>query len=177
MRVIRSVSATELPSDSIAKPYADQGRYVDCFSVTVDAKLSFNRYLVGFYTSRVFKLERLVLKYVVSKPSTDQQALELASGQRDTFAAWSQEARSDRQIIMCDYQQLTRSWLMLEPDGESTTLYFGTIIVPKGRAETRGDQMGLIFKLTLWGHLLYSCILLRSAVSNLRRLMRQSAGG
>lgn len=169
MHLVTKVAADLLPEDAISRVYSDQGRYVDCFSVTVTADISFARFLEAFYTSRIFKLERFILACLVRKPSTDQQARQLAVGDISQFAAWTEEARTENQIIMCDYQQLTRSWLMTRRDEESTTLYFGTIIVPTARAETQGKQMGPLFSITLWAHLLYSKVLLRSAVAKLSR--------
>jgi hypothetical protein len=69
------------------------------------------QYVSAFYTTFVFKLERLILKWTVSKPSTDAQVKRLADGSIDSFAAWMVEARSQNQLLMCDYQRLTRSWL------------------------------------------------------------------
>jgi hypothetical protein len=142
---------------------------VDCFAVDVPGSVGFSQYLEAFYTSRTFKLERLILGLLFRKPSTDQQASQLAMGQISQFSAWTQEARAENQIIMCDWQQITRSCLMTVDNGDTTTLYFGTIIVPKRRAEGRGEKMAPLFKLTLGAHLLYSRILLRSAVARLAR--------
>lgn len=165
----QKVAAADLPAESIAADYVEQGRYVDCFAVSMTDRIEFPQYLEAFYTSKVFKLERLILAAFVRRPSTDQQACQLAAGELQQFAAWSQEARTENQIIMCDYQQLTRSWLMAKSEAGITTLFFGTIIVPKGKAAAEGKQMGLLFRVTLWAHLLYSKILLRSAIANLRR--------
>jgi len=52
---------------------------------------------MAFYTTLVFKLERLILKLAVSRPSTDAQAKQLAAGSIDEFSAWHVEARSENQ--------------------------------------------------------------------------------
>ncbi|MDO8372388.1 MAG: hypothetical protein Q7T39_10710, partial [Polaromonas sp.] len=120
--------------------------------------------------------ERLLLAWLVSKPSTDAQASQLASGTLDSFAAWSVEERCEDQLLMCDFQGRTRSWLMVVPaEGESaasTRLYFGSAVVPARapRAGARTPGLGLTFRLLLGFHKLYSRALLFSAKS---RLMRQ----
>ena len=91
--------------------------------------MSHSRFVEAFYTSRVFKLERLILKWLVDKPSTDAEAKELAAGVRDRFAAWTVKIATD-QLLMCDYMSATRSWLMVAPcerEGlPATRLHFGS---------------------------------------------------
>jgi hypothetical protein len=66
----------------------------------------------AFYTTPVFKLERTILKWLVTKPSSDAQA-----------------------VLLCDFKKRTRSWLMIKHEegknGIQTRLYFGSAVVPK----------------------------------------------
>ena len=48
-------------------------------------------------------------RWAISRPSPDTQARDLAIGERDAFAAWSVEDRSENQLLMCDFYGCTRS--------------------------------------------------------------------
>ena len=95
-----------------------------------------------------------------------------AQGEINTFAAWSVEDRVPDQVLLCDYQGRTRSWLMIaaSEDNESpcTRLFFGSAIVPVRSAADRG-KLGIVFKLLLGFHKLYSRLLLRAARLRLSR--------
>jgi hypothetical protein len=128
------------------------------------------QYVSAFYTTFVFKLERLILKWTVSKPSTDAQVKRLADGSIDSFAAWTVEARSQNQLLMCDYQRLTRSWLMTVPLETGTRLYFGSAVVPRLNPRTGKYRLGFFVRALLGFHKLYSVTLLYAAKSRLGRL-------
>lgn len=171
-----SIHPCELPNGALLSKYQNGGAYADCYVTETEQHVSQAEYVNAFYTTPLFKLERLLLAWLVSKPSTDAQASQLASGTLDSFAAWSVEERCEDQLLMCDFQGRTRSWLMVVPaEGESaasTRLYFGSAVVP-ARAPRAGAQtpgLGLTFRLLLGFHKLYSRALLCSAKS---RLMRQ----
>jgi len=151
----------ELPADALLQRYRVQGAYTDCFAVDVPGQVAHAAFVEAFYTSSVFKLERLLLALLVSRPSNDAEARELAGGSREKFAAWSVEARAPGQLLMCDFAGSTRSWLMAGAAGHGTRLYFGSAVV-------RSSQGG-VFRTLLGFHKLYSRILLRAAVSRLRR--------
>ena len=110
---------------------------------------------------------------IVSMPSTDDQARQLAAGTIDRFAAWHVEARRDDQLLMCDFQRRTRSWFRVEPmaraDGPYTRLYFGSGVVPVIDKSDGTSSLGPVFHALLGFHKLYSKILLRSAATRLRR--------
>ncbi|WP_426338986.1 hypothetical protein ACN9MZ_21775 [Pseudoduganella sp. S-14] len=152
----------DLPVDALLQRYREQGAYTDCFAIEVPGRVAHAAYVEAFYTTAVFKLERLLLALLVARPSRDAEARELASGQRQQFAAWSVEGRAPGQLLMCDYAGSTRSWLMAVPAGQGTRLYFGSAVV-------RSRQGGL-FRALLGFHKLYSRILLRAAASRLRRV-------
>lgn len=160
----------DLPDDALLRRYREQGDYTDCFAVDVPAQVAHDAYVEAFYTTAVFKLERLLLALLVSRPSRDAEARELARGQREHFSAWSVEARAPGQLLMCDYAGSTRSWLMAVPApvpaqspaaGAATRLYFGSAVV-------RARQGGA-FRALLGFHKLYSRILLRAAAARVLR--------
>lgn len=128
------VSPGQPPPGALIERYRDLGDYVDCFVATLPGHVSHARYVEAFYTSPLFRLERWFLTLVLWKPSTDRQAAELARGDRDAFAAWTVEARAVDQTLVCDYLNVTRSWLQSVQTGEgeiaATTLYFGTVVSP-----------------------------------------------
>src|SRR3569833_1313471 len=127
-----SVRACSLPEAALLSKYMQAGAYTDCLTTEIAKPVSHAAYVEAFYTSRVFKLERFLLTWLVSKPSTDAQARDLASGASDTFAAWRVEERTANQLLVCDFLGYTRSWLMIGPPGDEgvTRLYFGTAVVP-----------------------------------------------
>lgn len=171
-----SIHPCELPPGALLSKYQDGGAYADCYTTAIARHVTEAEYVQAFYTTPLFKLERLLLAWLVSKPSTDGQAGQLACGTLDSFAAWSVEERREDQLLMCDFNSRTRSWLMVAPlEGESfegTRLYFGSAVVP-ARAAKAGAQtpgMGWTFRLLLGFHKLYSRALLAAVKS---RLMRQ----
>ena len=102
-----------LPERSLLSPYQAKGDYTDCFTIDAVGEISRSRFVLAFYTSGLFKVERFILTWFVATPSTDEQAAQLADGQSDRFAAWTVESREQDQIVLCDYQGRTRSWLMV----------------------------------------------------------------
>lgn len=126
-------------------------------------------YIEAFYTTAVFKVERQILAWAVSRPSTDPQARELAAGTRDAFAAWTVEGRSADQLLLCDFQRRTRSWLMSVPTDGGTRLYFGSAVVPVAGRRGGPARMGFVFAALLGFHKVYSRVLLRAAIARLAR--------
>jgi len=151
----------DLPQDALLQRYREQGAYTDCFAIDVPRHVAHAAFVEAFYTTSVFKLERWLLALFVSRPSRDVEARELASGQRQQFAAWSVEGRASGQLLMCDYAGSTRSWLMALPAGQGTRLYFGSAVVR--------SRQGAVFRTLLGFHQLYSRILLRAAASRVLR--------
>jgi hypothetical protein len=158
-----SIDAVALPADAILGRYDGTGQtYTDCYSTELERRVSLARYIEAFYTSQIFTFERFILSTMLARPSTDSQARELATGERDTFAAWHVEERDLQQILLSDFRGRTRSWLMVEPlpEGTSTRLYFGSAVVfPR---EESGRTMGRsrAFKMLVIFHQVYSRILL-----------------
>ena len=167
------IQACALPEHALLIKYARGGAYADCYSVEIARSVSHAEYVEAFYTGTLFRLERLLLTWLVSRPSTDAQARELALGRASTFAAWRVEARSTDQLLMCDLSGRTRSWLMVSPvaagGSASTRLYFGSAVVPAADKRSGQARLGFAFKALLGFHKLYSRALLSAARSRLAR--------
>lgn len=169
-----------LPERALLNRYCERahpeatGTYTDCYSVTVDRPVALPEFVFAFYTTLVFKLERVILKYLVSRPSTDSQASRLAHGSIDAFAAWNVEDRTDDQLLMCDLNARTRSWFMVAPaaagDSPATRLLFGSAVVPVRSRETGEQSLGRGYAMLLGFHKVYSKVLLHSARRRLEKL-------
>jgi len=159
-----------LPATSLLRRYVGGEGYADCFETGVDGTASFEAYVEAFYTTPLFKLERGVLRWLAARPSSDDEARELAGGRREQFAAWTVEGRAPNQVLLADYTGRTRSWLMTAPasPGEGTRLYFGSAVVTRKDAKTGRASMGFTFDALLGFHKLYSRLLLGSARSRLQ---------
>jgi hypothetical protein len=151
----------DLPDQALLRRYQDVDAYTDCFAIDVPGQVTHAAYVEAFYTTAVFKLERLLLALLAARPSRDADARELAGGVREQFAAWSVEARAPGQLLMCDLSGSTRSWLMVAAAPQGTRLYFGSAVVR--------SRQGRAFRALLGFHKLYSRILLRAAASRLLR--------
>jgi hypothetical protein len=168
------VRPCSLPPNALLSKYAQAGAYTDCYTADIVGPVSQAAYVEAFYTSWLFKLERLVLALLVRKPSTDARARELASGVADSFAAWRVEARNADQLLMCDFLGRTRSWLMTGPSGDGgatrTRLHFGTAVAPVVSKVSGRATMGFAFKALVGFHRLYSRALLYAARARLGRI-------
>ncbi len=103
------------PHGTFLDRYAAAGAPADCYATEVPGTVNLQQFVEAFYTGRVFKLERLILRWFVGRPSTDAEVRELAAGDRTDFAAWRVEERAENQLLMCDYVGRTRSWFMVAP--------------------------------------------------------------
>ncbi|TQV77556.1 hypothetical protein FLL45_02000 [Aliikangiella marina] len=159
--------------------YHARGCYTDCFTTVLDAEVSAEDYILAFYTTFIFKIERAILKLFLAKPSSDKQAKLLAKKEIDQFAAWHVEGRTTDQILLCDFQQKTRSWLKVEGieyDGKrSTRLYFGSAVVPDRKLANGEYTLSLGVKFLLGFHKWYSRILLASAKRRLQKVSVDSS--
>ena len=168
-----AIQQCELPQGSLLSKYQHEGAFADCYVTELARPVTHAEYVEAFYTTSLFKVERTLIAWLVSMPSTDLQAAQLASGTLNSFAAWKVEDRTANQLLMADFQGHTRSWLMVSSaeDGVpgSTRLYFGSAVVPAAKSGTRRTP-GLAFRLLLGFHKLYSRALLFAAKSRLERL-------
>jgi hypothetical protein len=166
-----------VPANTMLNTYAMPGAYVDCYTTEVPGQVPLSEFIFAFYTTSLFKLERLILKLTVLKPSTDIQARQLAGGHIEKFAAWHVENRSENEILLCDLIGRTRSWLMVFPvntnSDSKTRLYFGSAVVPVRNSKTGTASLGFGFRALLKFHRIYSVLLLYSAKTRIhRQLMR-----
>lgn len=165
------VQRAELPNSALLLRYQREGTHTDCYVLEVPDRVSHTDYVEAFYTTALFKTERWILAALVARPSTDAQARQLAAGELDRFAAWNVEARDENQLLMCDFQGRTRSWLMTAPGAMpgSTRLYFGSAVVPVIDRHTGESRLGAGYSALLGFHKLYSRALLRAASRRLGR--------
>jgi hypothetical protein len=164
-----SVQTCALPEVALLQQYANGRHYTDCFCLDVGGRVSLEQYVFAFYTGGVFRLERLILRWIAGKPSTDAQAQEIAAGLSEEFAAWDLESRTDRQLLLRDFRGRTRSWFMVQDtNGQTTRLFFGSAVVaaadPAGKARPR-----FAYRALLPLHRVYSKVLLAGARRQLKR--------
>lgn len=81
-----SIEKCPVPANTMLDKYTRNGTYTDCYLIEIPGRVFFPKFIFAFYTTPLFQLERLILK-LVSKPSTDIQARQLADGVSDKFAA------------------------------------------------------------------------------------------
>jgi hypothetical protein len=163
-----------LPGNAFLGKYRESGAYTDCLKRELRGQISLAQLIEAFYTCAVFRPERIILG-LIGKPSTNLTARRLAVSEIDRFAAWHVEARSLDQILLCDFQGRTRSWLMVVPqtgaDGaESTALYFGSAITTIDESPAAKALARATFAALLWFHKVYSRLLLWSAARRLSAL-------
>ena len=148
---------------------------MDCFSFDLPRKATLAEFVEAFYTSDLFRLERWVLRLLVRRGSTDDEARALARGERDSFAAWAVEARAPDQLLMREFTGRTRSWFMTAPVPEAagTRLYFGSVVVPARSTGSGPPDLGPVHGRLIGFHARYSRMLLRAAA---RRLAAAQGG-
>ncbi len=157
-----------LPPHSFLSAYHAQGSYTDCLIRDVPGSISLSAYLTAFYNSLFFRPERVILSLLLSMKATNADVAQLAEGTTERFSAWTVERRDQVQILLCDFQSRTRSWLMVEPlDSGMTRLYFGTAITPVDRTKSGRAAARVVFWALLWFHKIYARALIWSAAKRL----------
>jgi hypothetical protein len=169
-----SITQKPLPTDALLATYRGGthpdrwGLQGDCFEVTVHQPVSLTDFVAAFYTSQVFRIERLVLQVLARAPSTDAQARAVAEGSGCSFAVWRVGERTSTQLLMCDRYEKTRSWFRVVPIGGAyTTLQFGSGVTSNERSSKRSMSAG--FRLLMRFHVVYSQVILHAAVRSLAR--------
>ncbi len=163
---------TELPEASFLLQLQRSGCYADCYTIQVPISVTQAQFVEAFYTTPLFKAERLILRLVAFKPSTDQDASDLAQGKKDSFAVWRVSRRSPEQLLLTEQTGRTSSWLMAVPDPTTlpeakTRLFFGSAVTSRTNPKTGKRELGFVFHALLGLHKLYSRHLLQSAASRL----------
>jgi hypothetical protein len=157
-----AIEARPLPPDSLLARHSQASDTTDCYACEVPGEVGLEAFVEAFYTSAGFLPERLILG-LIGRGARDADARALARGEATRYAAWTVEARTERELLLADYLGHTRSWLMAEPlDGGRTRLCFGSGIKWRGK----GDRL---FRALLPFHAAYSRVLLGAAVRGLRK--------
>jgi len=167
-----AIRRCELPAVALLNRYSGSGVYADCYVAEIARVVSHAEFVEAFYTTAVFKLERSILRLLMSRSSTDTQARQLAQGTLSSFAAWSVEGRVPDQLLLSDFTGRTKSWLMVAvptTGTPNTRLFFGSAVVPRGRSGGSRASLGFVFTALLGFHKLYSRVLLAAARSRLSR--------
>jgi hypothetical protein len=152
------------------------GRSGDCFAVSVDREVTLAEFVFAFYSSPVFRIERLILRVLVGAPSSDSDARAVADGSGGSFAVWYVGERTATQLLMCDRYERTRSWFRVVPmSGNRTLLQFGSALAARG-GRTRSGPHGRGFRLLLGFHVLYSQALLHAAKLGVMKTRAARAG-
>ena len=154
-----------LPDQTLLGRYAEAPHYTDCFSATVTGRVPLERWVLAFYTTPLFRCERLILA-AFRLGSTDAELDAMLQGRARRFAAWTVEDRRDDELLMCDVNGRTRSWFRVDANADDTTrVWFGSAVLASD------DALPLSYRLLLPVHRFYSRRLLAAAI---RRLVRSS---
>ncbi len=144
----------------------------DCFAVAVDRQIGLSEFVFAFYTSPVFRIERVILRVLAGAASTDSEARRLAEGSGSSFAVWRVGERTTTQLLMCDRYERTRSWFRVVPlDAGKTLLQFGSAVASGGEENSTSSSRGPLFRLLLKFHVVYSRVLLGAAKRRVIRLI------
>ena len=168
-RLMLRVSESPLPDAALLARYRRRERepgasaYVDCFRTRVDTAVTIGEFVASFYQTRLFRLERFVLARAAGFESTDRDAVAVAEGSAERFAAWQVEARAPNELLLADLSGRTRSWFRVEASGSGTALYFGSAVLPVVDRETGEARRMRAFRWLLGFHRVYSVLLLAAA--------------
>ena len=167
-----SVNMAPNPEDGFLKDYdAIDGAHTDCFCTDIECLVTLEDFITAFFSTPIFKLERLLLRIFVGAKTTEEDVAALASGEASSFATWETEKRNQTQISLAVHNSPIRTWLKVEPKPETSTtqLYFGSAVLPTLKDHSGRPKLGVFICALMGFHMLYSRILLWSAK---RRLMR-----
>ena len=162
-----------VPLNSLLKRYQDGVGYADCYVAEVPFAVTQQAFIEAFYTSPLFKVERMLLGVFAARPATDADVRQLARGPTQLFSAWRVESQSDAELLLADFTGRTRSWLTTSPasgsgHGAGTQLFFGSAVVPRHSGAAAKPGMGWPFHALLGFHRLYSRLLLGAAARRVR---------
>jgi hypothetical protein len=165
-----SITQHPVPDDALLRTYRGGDRpecwlgQGDCFAVYVDRIVSLADFVFAFYTSPVFRIERVILALLAGATSSDTGARLLADGSGTSFAVWRVGERTATQLLMCDRYERTRSWFKVVPLADAKTLLqFGSAVASRSRDHWARGRGGRSFRLLMKFHVLYSQVLLDAA--------------
>ena len=162
----------EPPEGSLLLQLRRSGSYADCYTIQLPIAVTQAEYVEAFYTTPLFKAERLILHLLARKPSSDQDVKDLSLGKKDSFAMWRVAERSPEQLLLTDQTGRTSSWLMAVPERTftattATRLFFGSAVTARTNTRTGKQELGSAFHALLGLHKLYSRHLLQAAGARL----------
>ncbi len=164
-----AVANTPVPPTSLlGRMAAERGAFADAYALQFPRAVTLAEFVEAFYTTRLFKVERALLG-LFGKPSSDVMARAVARGEGQRLAVWTVEAREGDELLMHEDSGATRSWFKVEASVGSTTLWFGSAVVPRRRKPGGEARLGWIFHALLGFHRLYSRALLAAAARRLAR--------
>lgn len=164
---MKQVFETPLPDGAlITQQSQNPGYFTDCYSVEVAVSVDLPALIKAFYTTPLFRLERLVLNLTAKGKMCDADVVALSLAKSDRMSVWRVEARCDTEILLNAGR--TKSWLMTVPKGSGTQLYFGSVVVPEPPKKEGGAyRLGPVFDSLLSAHGVYSRLLLGSTARRL----------
>lgn len=145
------------------------GSHTDCFAATVpDDRASsdgFARFVFLFFDSWLFRLELKILRLAGKAPATHSDALMLARGKGDRFAAWVVDEHRETELLLRVPDTPILTWLSCTTDNSATQLRFGSgILAQDGKSHPHWG-----FRATMRGHQFYSKALLHAAATDWER--------
>ena len=153
-----------------------EGYFTDCYAIDLGQNVSFSDYIAAFYSTKLFKLERFILRIFARAPATDEGARKLGLDEVDTFAVWRVSERRENQLLM-ETKGRTMSWFMVEDINEhgapKSRLFFGSVVAPIKGKGSNSPRMGLLFSALLGMHSLYSKALLTAARARLLKAAQE----
>ena len=120
-----AVAEAQLAPGALLERYRIDGGHTDCYVAEVPRSVDLGQFITAFYTSRAFRPERWLIGVALGKKADDSDVARLACAQTTRFSAWSVEDRRGDEILLCDFQSRTRSWLKVLPIEGGNRLHFG----------------------------------------------------
>jgi hypothetical protein len=159
-----TVTGRPVPQGALLQRYVGQGStYVDCYGVEVAGAVSLSQFVMAFYTTRLFRLERVVLSLALRRRINDLDIADMLSGATGQFAVWTVEGRGPDELLLRDGGGYTRSWFGVRMSGPARTqLLFGSAVVARD-----GAALSVVARSSLPLHKIYSRALLQSAARDL----------
>jgi hypothetical protein len=164
---MKQVIELQIPDGSLIAQQAELfGYYTDCYGIELGHAATLPEFISAFYTTPLFRLERLILSLTPRGRMKDADVMALSSGESGRMAVWKVEARRDCEILLSAGR--TKSWLMVAPSQSGSQLFFGSVVVPEPpKREGGSPRLGPVFDSLLSAHRIYSRLLLGSAAQSL----------
>ena len=164
---MKKVVEMPLPAGTFIAEQAElPGYYTDCYGIELGHAITLPEFINAFYTTPLFRLERLILALTPKGRMKDADVTTLSSGESDRMSIWKVKRRRDCEILLSAGR--TKSWLMVVPSQGGTQLFFGSVVVPEpAKIEGGALRLGPVFDSLMSAHRVYSQLLLGSAAQRL----------